>query len=309
MVELPSEFWSGWVLVLTLTSLAGLVWLVFSLYFGGGQETKESSPVWDDNLREGEHPPPLWWFWLIFISLVISVVYLMLYPGLGAFSGALNWSQGGELHERLGRYSTEFGPTRRLVSEARLETLQADTRLMVSAQRIYDRNCAVCHGYDARGQANLFPDLRDAEWQWGSEATQIEQSIRHGRQAVMPGWLGVVGEEAVDQLTGYVQALSRDKAADHPGSQPYQLYCVACHGTDASGNELLGAPNLTDSISLYGSSTEAIRQSIAEGRNGQMPAFDDRLDDTQIRLLIAWLSRENTASDSDARPGASKTPE
>ncbi len=290
MAELPGEFWSGWVIALTLGSLAGLIWLVFSLYFGGGADQQEASPVWDGNLREGEHPAPLWWFWLIFASLVISVVYLLLYPGLGMFGGALDWSQGGELCERLERHATEFGPTRRLIAEAKLETLQADPKLMASAERVYNRNCAVCHGYDAQGQANLFPNLIDAHWQWGGEPTQIEQSIRHGRQAVMVGWLPVVGEETVDLLTDYVRALATGATSNHPGAQPYGLYCSACHGPDGSGNPLLGAPNLTDDLSLYGNSTEAVRYSIAQGRNGLMPAFGERLDDTQIRLLVAWLT-------------------
>lgn len=292
MAELPGQFWSGWILVLTLASLAGLIWLAFSLYFDGDQKTHDAGPVWDGNLREGEHPAPMWWFWLIFISLVISVIYLMLYPGLGAFAGALKWSQGGELHERLDRFSMEFGSTRRLVSEAKLETLRDDARLMASAQRIYDRNCAVCHGYDAMGQADLFPSLRDEDWQWGGDAAQIEQSIRHGRQAVMIGWLPVIGEQTVNQLTDYVLALGRGDADGHPGVQAYKSYCSACHGANGSGNVQLGAPNLTDDVSLYGSSEGAVRQSIAEGRNGIMPAFGDRLDDTQIRLLVAWLSRE-----------------
>jgi mono/diheme cytochrome c family protein len=30
-------------------------------------------------------------------------------------------------------------------------------------------------------------------------------------------------------------------------------------------------------------------ESIANGRNGVMPAFGERLDATQIRLLAAWL--------------------
>ncbi len=290
MPELPSEFWSGWVLTLTLASLAGLVWLVFSLYFGGGRDEHEPSPVWDGNLREGEHPAPLWWFWLIFASLVVSVVYLLLYPGLGAFGGALDWSQGGELRERLGRYETEFGSTRRLIAEANLETLQADPKLMASARRVYNRNCAACHGYDAQGQADLFPNLRDADWQWGGEPAQVEWSIRHGRRAVMVGWLSVVGEETVEHLTDYVRALRLGESSGHPGAQPYMLYCGACHGPDGTGNLLLGAPDLTDDASLYGNSPQAIRHSIALGRNGEMPAFGERLDDTQIRLLVAWLT-------------------
>jgi mono/diheme cytochrome c family protein len=34
-----------------------------------------------------------------------------------------------------------------------------------------------------------------------------------------------------------------------------------------------------------------LHESIANGRSGQMPAFGTRLDDTQIRLLLAWLTR------------------
>ena len=77
----------------------------------------------------------------------------------------------------------------------------------------------------------------------------------------------------------------------HPGKTQYDAFCVACHGPDGTGNPLLGAPNLADSVWLYGSTTEALTESIAAGRQGVMPAFADRLDDTQIRLLVAYLAR------------------
>jgi len=291
MAELPSTFWGGWISVLTVGSLIGVFWLIYSVYFAAGGEEEEPSPVWDGNLREGDHPAPLWWFWLIFGSLVISVIYLMLYPGLGAFRGALNWSQGGEINQRLERYQAEFGPLRRLVAEAQIDTLEEDAKLMASAQRIYDRNCAVCHGYEAQGQANLFPNLADAAWQWGDDPAQVEHSIRHGRQAVMVGWEAALGGPAIDQLTDYTLALGNGTAADHPAEVQYMQFCAACHGADGSGNPQLGAPNLTDDASLYGQSAAAIGQSIAQGRNGEMPAFGERLDDTQIRLLVAWLTQ------------------
>ena len=291
MPELPAEFWGGWVLALTLVSLGGLAWLVYSVYFSPDRSAEAQSPVWDGNLEEGEHPAPMWWFWLIFVSLVISVAYLMLYPGLGAFGGALNWSQGGELKERQDRYAVEFGPMRRQVAEADLVTLQADPQLMASAQGVYNRNCASCHGYDARGQAALFPDLRDQEWQWGGDPARIEQSIRQGRRGIMVGWLQVLGEAQVDDLTDYVLAMAENMPADHPAASSYAQYCVACHAADGTGNPLLGAPSLVDDVTLYGNSPEAVHQSIAEGRNGIMPPFDQRLDDTQIRLLVAWLTR------------------
>ena len=140
MADLPSGFWAGWVAVITLTSLAGLVWLVFSVYFTPGDEHGDGEgPVWDSNLREGSSPAPMWWFWLILSTMVFSVIYLMLYPGLGSYQGALRWSQGGRLDQSLAQYQAEFGGVRALVAEAQVATLQSDPDMMASAQRVFDR--------------------------------------------------------------------------------------------------------------------------------------------------------------------------
>ena len=72
----------------------------------------------------------------------------------------------------------------------------------------------------------------------------------------------------------------------------YQQFCFACHGDSGAGNALLGAPRLNDNIWLYGDDIASIRSSIAVGRSGQMPAFAERLNDLQIRLLLAWLLQE-----------------
>ena len=294
MADMPSDFWSGWIIVLTLVSLAGLAWVVFSVYStaGDGHEDGDDGPVWDENLREGSNPAPMWWFWLILSMLVVSVIYLMLYPGLGSYKGALKWSQGGRLNDSIASYEAQFGGYRNLIAEANLDTLQSDVALMRSAQRVFDRNCAVCHGYDAQGQAAMFPNLTDDAWQWGGTPAQIEQSIRGGRKAVMVGWMQVLGgEDGVAQIAGYVRVIGTENANAHAGQASFNTFCVACHGVDGTGNAILGALNLVDDVWLYGDSEEALQHSIAYGRNGEMPAFSMRLDDTQIRLLVALLTR------------------
>lgn len=293
MADLPTGFWAGWIAVITIVSLLGLAWLVFSIYFGPETEHEETEgPVWDSNLREGSSPAPMWWFWLILGALVFSVIYLMLYPGLGSYQGALKWSQGGRLDDSLVQYENEFGGIRALVAEGHLETLQADPDLMASAQRVFDRNCAVCHGYDAAGQASYFPDLTDDEWQWGGSEAQIEQSIRNGRSAVMVAWEPVLGADGVARVVDYLGVLGSAAASGHPGQAPYNQFCVACHGVDGSGNAALGAPSLVDDVWLYGNDREALTQSVANGRSGLMPAFGERLDDTQVKLLVALLTRQ-----------------
>jgi cytochrome c oxidase cbb3-type subunit 3 len=163
---------------------------------------------------------------------------------------------------------------------------------MRSAWRVFNNNCSACHGRDASGQARQFPDLTDAAWQWGADEAQIIQTIHSGRQAAMPGWLAAVGEEGVGQLADYVLALSRgeaDAAAVDAGRVLFQQFCTACHGADGAGNPLLGAPAHNDLAWNYGGERQQVIESIANGRNGTMPAFGTRLDATQIRLLAAWL--------------------
>lgn len=297
MSDMPSEFWSGWIVVITTVSFLGLVWLLVSIYFTDSGPQEAESQVWDETLREGAHPAPLWWFWMILLLMVFSVLYLMLYPGLGAFRGALNWSQAGHVQHSTGEYEARFGELRQEIAARPIEQLQEDPEVMQSAQRIYDRNCAVCHGYDARGQASMFPNLADDAWQWGGTAAQIEQSIRAGRNALMVPWGDALGEEGVDEVVEYVLALGRGEDVQAlPGLPRYNQFCIGCHGPAGQGNPLLGAPSLVDEDWLYGGAEADIRHSVAEGRNGIMPAFGQRLDDAQIRMLVAWLTRRDEPS-------------
>jgi cytochrome c oxidase cbb3-type subunit 3 len=291
MADMPSDFWAGWIALITVISLGGMCWLIYSVYFTPGHD--EPSPVWDENLSEGANPAPMWWFWFIFALLIFSVIYLMLYPGLGSYKGVLNWSQGGRLDQSYETYESKFGDVRSLVKDASIETLQTNTAAMQSAQRIYEEHCENCHGAEATGQADLFPDLRDAAWQWGGDETAIMQTLRGGRHAVMPGWQAALQDEGVDQVANYLFALGKGEsvAADDPGQTKYQMFCAACHGVDGTGMAVLGGPNLVDDVWLYGGDMDAVRHSIAIGREGVMPAFGDRLDETQLRMLTAWLLR------------------
>lgn len=295
MADMPADFWSGWIAVITLTSLAGLAWLVISVYFS--KEEPHESPIWDDNLSEGSNPAPMWWFWLLLGAMIFSVIYLMLYPGLGSFSGVMKWSQGGRLNQSIEAFQDEFGGSRRLIAEAQVATLQEDPVIMASAKRVYDRNCAVCHGYEAQGQASLFPNLRDDSWQWGSSPAQIEQTIRQGRTAAMVGWSQVLGEDGVRSVADYVRALDGGNSDGHPGKAQYDQFCLACHGPGGDGNPVLGAPSLADDYWLYGDSDAALYETIANGRSGIMPAFDGRLDDTQIKMLVALLTGDGFQSE------------
>lgn len=292
MADLPSGFWAGWIAVVTLVSLAAVAWLTYSLYFhADGSEEMEEEPVWDGDLREGNKAPPMWWFWLIFAAMIFTLFYLMLYPGLGSYEGLLNWSQGSRVAEAYEKFEENFAEARSTATEMSLAEIQNDLALMETAERIFHRECAACHGPEGRGQAALFPNLHDVDWQWGSTPEQIEQTIRGGRNAQMIAWGSILGEERVNQVAEYVQTLSQNPSESHPGQAIYQQNCAACHMPDGSGNPLLGAPRLSDDIWLYGGDLDTSKDTLTFGRFGVMPAFDQRLDDLQIKLLVALLVR------------------
>lgn len=292
MADLPSQFWGGWIAVITLVSLAGLAWLTLSVYFTPNEEHDSAlEPVWDEDLREGSNSPPLWWFWMLLAAMVFSLVYLMLYPGLGTYSGLLNWSQGSRIMDSYGAFEERFAEQRAAIVASTIAEIQDDQALMDTADRIFKRECSACHGADGRGQADLFPNLKDIDWQWGGSPEQIEQTIRAGRSAMMPAWQSILGDGNVAPVAEYVLALGSPDAPTHGGKAAYEQYCAACHGIEGGGNVLLGAPNLADSSWLYGAERTAVMTSIADGRNGLMPAFANRLDETEIRLLVAMLAR------------------
>lgn len=295
MADMPTDFWGGYIVGVTVLTLIGLVWLVYNVYFSGetDPELEDANHVWDEDLREGRNPAPLWWFWLILALLAFSVVYLILYPGLGTFRGALAWSQGGEISDALATYAQEFGNERTRIANLSAADVRAEPNALDSGAHLFRVHCSACHGTDAAGQADLFPDLTDSSWQWGGSEAEIEQTITNGRMAVMPPWQAALQDEGVDTLTRFVLAMA-DGRADDPdladARTRYNQFCIACHGPTGAGNALLGAPALNDDVWLYGNAYEAVYESIANGRSGMMPAFGQRLDATQIKLLTAWLT-------------------
>ena len=51
----------------------------------------------------------------------------------------------------------------------------------------------------------------------------------------------------------------------------------------------MGAPNLTDAISLYGMDVASLTETIANSRNGVMPAWGGRLDETTLKALTVYV--------------------
>src|SRR5262245_44140225 len=211
MAGLPTWLWGGYIAVITLVSFIAFVWLVADVYFSKADDHELASQTWDNDLKEGSAPAPIWWFWFLFALLIVSVVYLMLYPGVGTYSGVLQWSQGGELEKSHVAYAAEFGERRERIVGEPVAALLDEPRVVDAGARVFAVHCAACHGQGANGQASLFPNLLDRHWQWGDSAEAIATTIRSGRMAVMPPLGAALGEDAVAAMADYVVALGQGR--------------------------------------------------------------------------------------------------
>ncbi|MBS0556626.1 MAG: cytochrome-c oxidase, cbb3-type subunit III [Proteobacteria bacterium] len=95
-----------------------------------------------------------------------------------------------------------------------------------------------------------------------------------------------------------IEQLAGDREALAMGEVLFRDNCAACHGRDAHGNVLLGAPNLADNDWLYGGDGKAIETSILDGRHGAMPAWGPQFGDAGVANLANYvLSLSNLPHD------------
>ena len=95
MSDFTSGFWSIAIIAVTLGGILGCVLLLWGAGKARVSPTGDNTTghVWDGDLREMNNPLPRWWVWMFVITVVFSLVYLVLYPGLGDKPGTLNWSE------------------------------------------------------------------------------------------------------------------------------------------------------------------------------------------------------------------------
>lgn len=264
-----------------------------------------------DGIQELNTPLPRWWLNVFYATIIWSIGYWVVYPAwpliTDATKGVIGYSSRLEIEKDMATLQTFRTAQSKGLAEATMEQIKADPTLlriaMAQGKAAFGDNCAACHGVGGAG-AKGYPNLNDDEWLWGGTLDAIHTTLQHGirvagdsetRISQMPafGRDGMLKSDEINAVANHVRelaGLSTEPKADlAKGKEIYAANCAACHGDAGKGNKEMGAPNLTDAISLYGMDMPSLTETIANSRNGVMPAWKGRLDATTIKALTVYV--------------------
>lgn len=293
MSDFTSNYWSLHVAGITLISI--LACLVILVVVGRLKvhtaDDNTTGHVWDGDLREMNNPLPRWWSYMFIITIVFSLAYLVLYPGLGNYAGKLGWTSTGQHKAEVDKGNAESAPLYAKFTAMKVEDVAKDKQAMAIGERLFGNNCAQCHASDARGNKG-FPNLTDGDWLHGGSPEKIKETITGGRNGNMPSMSAGVGSaDDVKNVAQYVLSLSgspHDAARAALGKEKFAV-CAACHGPDGKGMQAVGSANLTDNIWLHGFGEKAILEMINNGKVNVMPAQAGKLTEAQIHVVAAYV--------------------
>lgn len=290
--QFTSPFWHYYIVTIVVVSFIYIFWLLFAqnkVKLKKGEEVKTMGHSWD-GIEEYNNPLPRWWFYMFLGTLIFSIGYLIVYPGLGDYKGVFGWTSQGQYREEVAKAEASYKPLYDKYAQMSIPEVAKQPEAMTIGKNLFDTYCIQCHGSDAKGSRG-FPDLTDNDWLFGGTPEKIQETIAKGRVGVMAPWGPVLGEEGVRDVAHYVMSLSnREHNEDRAvrGKTLFATNCAVCHAADGKGT--LGmAPDLADDVWLWGGSEKAIIETITSGRHNQMPAWEGFLNDEKIHLLTAYV--------------------
>jgi cytochrome c oxidase cbb3-type subunit 3 len=292
MTELTT-FWHVWVSAIVIGSMIACG-ILLTLTFKNqkhNEETDQTTGHSFDGIDELDNPLPKWWMYFFWATIAFGVVYIFIY-GVGNWTGFGKWSSIGQWEKEMAQAEEKYAPYYAELNKLSVEELATNKDALATGQRIFSSNCAICHGSTATG-AEGFPNLTDTDWLYGGTADAIKHTISNGRTGAMPanGLKPDMTDTERSDITAHVLSLSgREGSGDAAKGAPlFAQACAACHMADGTGNEMVGAPNLTDNIWLYGGSEGKINFTIEHGRAGVMPAWKEILGEDKVHVLSGYV--------------------
>lgn len=173
-----------------------------------------------DGIRELDNDLPPWWKYGFYLTIVISVIYLIHYHVSN--TGKL---QRAEYEDQLAQAKIDAEEYRKkssnLIDENNV-TLLIDKESLASGKNIYMDNCSACHGRE--GQGGVGPNLTDDYWLHNGGIKDIFKTIKFGQpEKGMKAWQQDLSAKQIHEVSSYIKSLRGSNPAN-PKEAQGELY-------------------------------------------------------------------------------------
>ena len=150
-----------------------------------------------DGIEEYDNPLPDWWVGLFWLTIVWAFAYSVHYHFIAHRSPAQ--ALAAEIVEAQQRWP----------DAGKAATVVLDHESIEEGEKIYQTNCAGCHGQELAG--GIGPNLVDSTWIHGGTPDAIVKTITEGVPAMgMLTWGPILGPEKIGRVAAYVISRNQD---------------------------------------------------------------------------------------------------
>ena len=91
----------------------------------------------------------------------------------------------------------------------KLSGRDVDEKKAAAGKQQYDILCVACHGAEGKGNYAMgAPNLTNGIWLYGGSESEIQHTLRNGRNGVMPAFADQLSEDKIHLITAYIYSLS-----------------------------------------------------------------------------------------------------
>lgn len=156
----------------------------------------------------------------------------------------------------------------------------------LEGQRIYQAECAQCHGQDGTGEVPGSRNFLDLDYVRGESPEAFYAAVTEGR-GEMPAYNDRLSSDARWDVVFYIWRLSTSQEQIQNGRAIYGQNCATCHGDDGDA-QLLGSANFTELREMDGLAPRDLYLVITQGR-GSMPAWQSGLSQDERWAVIDYV--------------------
>jgi cytochrome c oxidase cbb3-type subunit III len=194
-----------------------------------------------DGIRELDNNLPPWWKYGFYLTILVSVVYLVNYH-----VAHLSPLQAEEYRNSMTKAEQEIAEYMKTsannVDESSVKLL-TDAADLAAGKEIFINNCSACHGRE--GEGTVGPNLTDEYWLHSGGVSDIFKTIKYGwPDKGMKGWKEDLSPVQIAQVTSFIRSLKGTSPAK-PKEKQGEIYIET---SDSAAVRTDAPENLTSAL-------------------------------------------------------------